>query len=50
MALSILKTVIATIVSAVIFLSLYHLIGYERSELLAFSLLIGLSIASLKSH
>lgn len=50
MASSIVKTVIATIVSAVVFLWLYHLIGYERAELLAFSLLIGLSVASLKSH
>jgi hypothetical protein len=50
MALSILKTIIATIVASVVFLWLYHEIGYERSELLAFSLLIGLSCASLKSN
>lgn len=45
----ILKVAISTVVSALIFLSLNAWIGYDKSELLAFALLIGLSVAALKS-
>jgi hypothetical protein len=44
------KAVISTIIVAVIVLCLYNSLGYERTELLAFSALIGLSIAALKAH
>lgn len=42
------KVLIGSVASSIFFLGLMHLIGYERSEILAFALLIGLSIAALK--
>lgn len=42
------KVVVGTVSTAIAILVLQALIGYERAELLAFSLLIGLSIAALK--
>ncbi len=50
MVSTILKVIVATILASIIFLWLNKIIGYERSELLAFSLLIGISCASMKSH
>lgn len=46
----ILKSVIGTLAASGVFLLLYGLLGYERTELLAFALLTGISIASLKSN
>lgn len=49
MMIIVLKVAISTIASAIIFLALNAWIGYERSELLAFALLVGISVAALKS-
>ncbi|WAH36403.1 hypothetical protein [Alicyclobacillus dauci] len=48
MSQTITKAVIASIVGIALFLGMYSVIGYERTELIAFAVLIGLSVAALK--
>jgi hypothetical protein len=46
----ILRFSISTVVATALFMWLYMVLGYERVELLAFAILIGLSVAVLKAH
>lgn len=42
------KSLVGTLAAAFVFMLLLQWVGYERAELVAFSVLIGISIAALK--
>lgn len=45
---TIVKVVVGTILSSIILFGMLKILGYEEADLLAFAILIGLSVAALK--